>query len=213
MIRPFRRNGSSPVWGRRPFAAAGPSAGAGHGTSGHTVLELLTVITIFFIVVAAAIPSVTAYVHESRVRGAALYLRSLFRQTRARAAAEARYVGVVFDGSDDPVFTIHADGNYNGIRRADIQQGIDPKLREPYRLTETFPGVYWGTLPAGASAPFFPGLRIGRSQIVSFSPLGQSTSGTLYLSSEYGYLYAVVVLGSTGRVRVARYHGGKWETI
>jgi hypothetical protein len=173
----------------------------------------MTVIAIFFVVVTAAIPITAAYVHESRVRGAALYLRSLFRQVRARAASEARYVGVVFDGSDDPVFSIHADGNHNGIRRADIKQGVDPELRGTYRLTETFPGVHWGTLPAGASEPFLPGLRIGRSQIVSFSPLGSSTSGTLYLSSQYGYVYAVVVLGSTGRVRIARYHGGKWETI
>jgi hypothetical protein len=62
--------------------------------------------------------------------------------------------------------------------------------------------------------PFLRGLRIGRGNIVSFSPLGSSTTGTLYLSNDYGLVYAVVILGSTGRVRVARYRGGgKWQAM
>jgi hypothetical protein len=112
------------------------------------------------------------------------------------------------------VFTIHLDGNSNGIRRVDVLDGADPRLREPYRLSATFPGVRYGSLPAGANEPFLRGLQIGRSHIVSFSPLGSSTTGTLYLSNDYGLVYAVVIFGSTGRVRVARYRGGgKWEAM
>jgi hypothetical protein len=49
--------------------------------------------------------------------------------------------------------------------------------------------------------------------MVSFSPLGSSTTGTLFLSNQYGVVYAVVVFGSTGRVRIARYRGGRWEHL
>jgi Tfp pilus assembly protein FimT len=195
---------------RRPASAA--DLAARERQSGASLLELVTVMAILIVLAAAAIPYMAAYVHESQVRGAAFYLRGLFRQVRARAAAEARYVGVVFDEVDGaPVFSIYGDGNANGIRRADIAFGVEEKLREPYRLTDTFPGVRYGYLPKGASAPFFPGVQFGRSHIVSFSPLGSSTSGTLYLSSDYGFIYAVVVLGATGRVRVARYSGGRWQ--
>ena len=198
-----------PSSGRRGTFRAGP------GTHrGHSLAELMLVLVVFTTLAAAALPRIAATVHEHRLRGAAFHLRGLLRQTRSRAAAEARYVAVVFEEVDgDPVFLVYGDGNGNGIRRRDIRSGAEERLREPYRLSETFPGVRYGSLPAGADAPFFPGLRIGRSKIVSFSPLGSSTTGTLFLSNQYGLVYAVVVFGSTGRVRIARYRGGQWEKL
>lgn len=201
-----------PLPGRRGFVRAG--FGRLGGRRGHSLLELMCVLAVIATLSAVAIPRLNQTVHEHRVRGAAFHLRGLLRQTRARAAAEARYVGVVFEEVDgDPVFSLYADGNGNGIRRSEIRAGTEERLREPYRLTEAFPGVRYGSLPAGADTPFFPGLRIGRSRMVSFSPLGSSTTGTLFLSNHYGVVYAVVVLGSTGRVRIARYRGGKWERL
>jgi Tfp pilus assembly protein FimT len=174
----------------------------------------MVVLLVFIVLLAGALPRIAATVHEHRLRGAAVHLRGLLRQTRARAVAEARYVGVVFEEVDgDPVFLIYGDGNGNGIRRRDIRSGAEERLREPYRLSETYPGVRYGSLPRGAATPFLPGLRIGRSKIVSFSPLGSSTTGTLFLSNQYGLVYAVVVFGSTGRVRIARYRGGRWEKL
>jgi hypothetical protein len=102
------------------------------------------------------------------------------------------------------------DGNGNGIRRADIQSGIDRRTRGPWLLSSVFPGVRYGSSPGGAG-PLFPSLRIGRSRVISFSPIGKSTSGSLFLSNEYGQIASVVVFGITGRVRCARYRGGRWE--
>ena len=193
--------------GLRRWGAPGPS-------EGYTLIEILVVLLLAVVLLAATIPRGRALLQEERLRGAAYAVRSLLRQVRARAAAEARYIGVVFEEVDgDPVFALYGDGNGNGIRRVDIARGTDEKLREPYRLSETFPGVRYGSLPTGASEPFFPGLRIGRSKIVSFSPLGSCTTGTLFLSNDYGLVYAVVVLGTTGRVRIARFIGGKWQAI
>ena len=198
-----------PSSGRRGSVRAGPRT-----HRGHSFAELMLVLVVFTTLAAAALPRIAATVHEHRLRGAAFHLRGLLRQTRSRAVAEARYVAVVFEEVDgDPVFLVYGDGNGNGIRRRDIRSGAEERLREPYRLSETFPGVRYGSLPAGADAPFFPGLRIGRSKIVSFSPLGSSTTGTLFLSNQYGLVYAVVVFGSTGRVRIARYRGGQWEKL
>jgi type II secretory pathway pseudopilin PulG len=202
----------APKVGWRHFGAAGLKREA-KATNGYTILEVIVVIAILMIVLAAAIPRTKAYIQESSVRGAAFYIRSLLRGARSRAAAEARYIGVVFEEvKGDPVFSLYADGNGNGIRRADIRRGIDRRFREPYRLSAVFPGVHYGSLPDGAGPPF-PGLRIGRSYILSFSPLGSSTSGTVFLSNEYGQVYAVIVMGSTGKVRIARYRGGRWQAV
>jgi type II secretory pathway pseudopilin PulG len=204
-----------PGWGRREPKPAGPSARGRHAESGGGLVELLVALSLAIVMIAAAIPKFQSMVHESRLRGAAFHLRGLMRQVRAKAAAQACYMGVVFDEvAGDPVFSIHADGNANGIRRMDVDSGVDPRLREPYRLSETFPGVRYGSRPAGAPEPFERGIQIGRSHIVSFSPLGSSTTGTLYLSNDYGLVYAVVIFGGTGRVRVARYRGGgKWQSM
>ena len=201
-----------PGRGRRERKSAGPFGGP---QSGRSLLELVVAVSLVMVTIAAAIPKAQSMVHESRLRGAAFYLRGLLRQVRATAAAKGCYMGVVFDEvAGDPVFTVHLDGNGNGIRRVDVLGGADPRLREPYRLSQTFPGVRFSGLPAGANEPFLPGLQIGRSHIVSFSPLGSSTTGTLYLSNDYGLVYAVVIFGSTGRVRVARYRGGgKWQAM
>jgi len=197
--------------GRRRFTAAGSPF---RSRCGYSLIELLVVMIVATTLIVTAIPRATSMIHERRLHGAANHLRSLLRHARSRAVAEARYIGLVFDETeDDPVYSLYADGNHNGIRRADIRRGIDVRLHSPYRLSETFPGVRYGSLPEGADEPFFPGLRIGRSKIVSFSPLGYCTSGTLFLSNEYGLIYAVVVLGSTGRVRVARFRAGRWQPV
>lgn len=198
-----------PSLGRRGLVPAGPRT-----CRGFSLVEIMVVLVILAIVWVAALPRIAATVHEHSLRAAAFHLRGFLRQTRARAVTESRYVAVVFEEVDgDPVYLVYGDGNHNGIRRQDIQSGVEQRLREPYRLSETFPGVRYGSPPAGAETPFFPGLRIGRSRMVSFSPLGSSTTGTLFLSNQYGVVYAVVVFGSTGRVRIARYRGGRWEHL
>lgn len=179
---------------------------------GRSLLELLAMVALLSTAVAIAIPRGWELTQEYRLRGASLYMRSLIRQVRAYAAAKNTYVGLVFEEVDgEPLLAVHVDGNGNGIRRVDVQSGVDKRVRGPWRLSRLFPGVRYGSAPRG-SAPEFPRLRIGRSKILSFSPLGQSTSGTLFLSNDFGSVHAVVVLGATGRVRVARYRRGQWES-
>jgi Tfp pilus assembly protein FimT len=180
---------------------------------GRSLIEVLMMMVVMAILAGLAIPHSWRFVQEYRLRGASLYMRGLIRQVRALAASKNTYVGIVFDQVDGgPELAIHIDGNANGIRRSDIRSGIDKRIRRPMRLGDLFPGVRYGSPPRGAS-PQFPPLRIGRSKIVSFSPIGQSTSGTLFLSNEQGSIHAVVVLGATGRVRVARYINGRWEPV
>jgi hypothetical protein len=65
-----------------------------------------------------------------------------------------------------------------------------------------------GPLLAGAEP-----LRIGQSALLSFSPLGSATAGTLYVSASAGPQMAIRITGPTGRVRVLRFDrgAGSWQ--
>ena len=51
-------------------------------------------------------------------------------------------------------------------------------------------------------------VRFGRSDLVSFGPLGTSSSGTVYVNDGAGGLAAITVLGATTRIRIRRFGAG-----
>lgn len=180
----------------------------------YSLVELMVVVLLMGIVAGISIPRGWDLAKEYRLRGAAHYFRGLFRQVRSEAAAKGRYTAIVFDEVEgEPVLSLYIDGNSNGVRRADIRSGVDRRIRGYWRLSDYFSGVRYGNPTGTGAQPSFPPLRFGRGRILSFSPIGTSTSGTLFLSNEQGFLYAVIVLGSSGRVRLARYRAGRWENL
>jgi hypothetical protein len=186
----------------------------------YSLVELMMVVLLMLIVAGLSIPRGWDLAKEYRLRGAAYYFRGLIRQVRSEAAAKGSYTALVFDEVEgEPVLSLYIDGNNNGVRRADIRSGEDRRIRDYWRLSDYFSGVRYGSPPStaatagGGSQPEFPPLRFGRGRILSFSPIGTSTSGTLFLSNGQGFIYAVIVRGSSGRVRLARYRGGRWEHL
>ena len=70
-------------------------------------------------------------------------------------------------------------------------------------------------VPPGG-APLAPGadpVRFGRSDIITFSPGGTSSSGTLYVSDGRDTVVAVVLYGGTGRIRIWSYRRerARWD--
>jgi len=77
------------------------------------------------------------------------------------------------------------------------------------RLREQFPGIQFGLLPGVPDADGTPtadadGVRIETARILTMSPDGTATAGTLYLHGRR-HQFAVRVLGATGRVRVLHF--------
>ncbi len=183
----------------------------------YSLVELMVVVLLMTIVAGISLPKGWDLAKEYRLRGAAHYFRGLFRQVRSEAAVKGRYTAIVFDEIEgEPVLSLYIDGNYNGVRRADIRSGVDRRIRDYWRLSDYFSGVRYGSPPGDGGTgeqPSFPPLRFGRGRILSFSPIGTSTSGTLFLSNGQGFIYAVIVLGGSGRVRLARYRAGRWEHL
>jgi hypothetical protein len=69
------------------------------------------------------------------------------------------------------------------------------------RLSELFPGVVIGISTDVGTDP----VRIGSTNLLSFSPLGTATPGTIYVRSHDGLQLAVKITGATGRTRLLRY--------
>jgi hypothetical protein len=171
---------------------------------------LLIVLLSAGVIAAMAAPLTAGVVEAGRIRHAAGFLSSRFRLARQEAIARSANVGVVFDIEDEGWrLRVCRDGTRNGLRRADVQSGVDPCFDGPYALDELFPSVTIAVDPALRGPGGEPGsadpVRFGSADIVSFSPLGSCTAGSVFLRSRSGQQFTVRVGGLTSRIRVLWY--------
>jgi len=166
------------------------------------------------------LPRVFAAAGGVTTRLAADEVMGALRETRVVGLRLGTYVGVKFrtDENGGVTYTLHRDGDGDGIRTADIDAGVDPAVGPPRRLQHFGRTVRFGFPPG--PAPRDPGnprrrldrledpIRFNRSDIASFSPLEGATPGTVYLTDGARRLVAVRVTGRTGRVRILTYDAG-----
>ena len=174
---------------------------------GWTLIELLFVTTMFALVTGISVPFLATGLDRSRTEAAARYLASRFALARLEAIKRSASVAIRFgDRGSAYEFTVYVDGNRNGVRTRDIERQVDRPIGRSERLGDSFPGVTIGVLPdiGVASDP----VQIGASGLMTFTPSGTGTSGTVYVRGRGPVQYAVRVLGTTGRTRVLRYEAG-----
>jgi prepilin-type N-terminal cleavage/methylation domain-containing protein len=181
-------------------------------SSGLTLLELMFVIALLGTLTAIAVPVTNEALDYMRAAAAARYVSARVMDARMEAVKRSTAVALRFEpGPADYAFTTYVDGNGNGVRTLDIRRGIDTPLTRPERLHDNFRGVQFGLMAGvpdvdgGRSSP--EGVRIGASRILTLTPNGTATSGTLYIRGRRGQ-FAVRVLGVTGRTRVLQYDTG-----
>jgi type II secretion system GspH-like protein len=152
---------------------------------------------------AIAIPQTLGTIDALRTLGAARYLSSRLMLTRSMAVQRTANVAIRFETDARGVmFSTYKDGNHNGVRTRDIELGIDRQIEQPVRLFEQFPGVDFGLVLDDVSQD---PIQIGNTSLLTFTPVGTATSGSLYVRGRDGSQYAVRVLGATGRTRLQRY--------
>ena len=184
---------------------------------GYSVLELMLVISLLGVLAGVAVPVTRNTVDELRAAGAARYVAARIAAARLDSVRRSSTVALRFDPAGaDYTFTRFLDGNGNGLRSADITSGADRPLGRAERLNEFFAGTAFGLLPGipdlnGASGNP-AGVRIGSTSILSISPNGSCTGGTLYVHGRRSQ-FAIRILGATGRVRLFRFNPGTRQWI
>ena len=181
--------------------------------SGYSLLELLLVLAIFGILAGISIPQVLVTLDDYRASGAARYLSARIQRTRMEAINRSTAVALQFlQDTDGYSFGVYVDGNGDGVRTQDIRDAVDLRMGAVDHLSNNFSDVEFGLLSglpavdAGGVPPGTDPIKLGASNILSYSPSGTSSSGSLYLRGRGASQYVVRVFGDTGRVRILKFN-------
>jgi type II secretory pathway pseudopilin PulG len=189
---------------------------------GYSAIELVFTMGIAVTVGGVAIPQMLVSVDEVRTAGAARYIAGQLQHARMQAAARSAEVALRFSlDARGYTFAVYVDGNRNGVLAADISSGIDRQVGAPDRLPEKFTGVDIGVLPglpaveSGSAPPGVDPLKLGASNSASFSPLGTSSSGSVYVKGRGRTQYVVRLYGETGKTRILKFNAQRntWQPL
>lgn len=183
---------------------------------GFQLAELIVSLAVLVLILLLGAPSLLQASGDMRLRLAADELAGVLRLARASAVRLDANVAVKFrtEGDGTVTFTLYRDGDGDGVLNRDIDAGIDPPLGPPRRLANLGRGVGFGFPPGPPPAdpgspghPLSPGdpIRFNSSDLASFSALGTSTPGSLYLTDGVERLLAVRVANRAGKVRILTY--------
>lgn len=179
-------------------------------TRGAALIDIIVSSALCVVMAGIAIPVVGGTLERERTVVGARYLAGQLLRARLDSLKRARSVAVRLEiVGDRTQLQLFADGNGNGVLQRDIDRGVDPPLTPlewlddqardiSLRVNQTIQDV-------AGSATIAPGddpLRIGNTALLTFSPVGSATHGTLYVAAHRGPQMAIRVFGATGRVRV-----------
>ena len=174
------------------------------------LVDVLAATGLSLVMAGMAVPVVGGTLERERTLVGAHYLAAAVQRARLEALKRSAVVAVRLQELDGRTSVqLFADGNGNGVLQRDIDRHFDPALTMAEWLDEHASGVSLQInqtiADVGGGGELAPGddpVRMGNSSLVSFSPLGSATSGTLYVAARRGPQMAIRVYGATGRVRV-----------
>ena len=191
-------------------------------TNGFSLVESLAVLAIGASVLLIAIPSAQGLYSSVRIRTAGQEAAMTFRVARMTAIKTGREAAVrveIFPAGYR--LGVYSDGNGNGVLTREILSGKDKPApgSHGWDRGDVRIGLLHGVRIPDPSSPSKPltgiddPVRFNRSNICSFSPLGECTPGSLYLTDGRSRMAVVRVYNRTGRIRVLYYTAGarRWE--
>jgi type II secretory pathway pseudopilin PulG len=189
---------------------------------GYSLVELTIVIGLVATLSAITAPPLLTNLDDFRTAGAVRHMTARLQAARMEAILRSADVALRFSATPGGyTYAVFQDGNGNGVRTRDIQRGTDRQIQAPERLHDQFTGVDFGTLPGlppidpGGSPPGDDPIRLGPSDALTFSALGTSSSGSLYIRGQRTAQYAIRVLGESGKTRLLKFdsRAQQWEPL
>jgi type II secretory pathway pseudopilin PulG len=185
--------------------------------TGASLVELLVTVALIATVAGLAAPLVVHARDDQEGRSAATFLAGHFRLARQQAIQSGRNTALVFDLRENEwTFVVCADGDADGVSRADISAGIDPCRGAAQPLASWFSRT---SIHRASAVPDLSGntdgavVAFGTARMASFSPLGTASSGSVTIMTRGGRHFAVRIAGVTGRVRIWRFlpESRRWQ--
>ena len=181
---------------------------------GVALVDIVASTALAVIVMAMAVPVIGGTLEREHALVGAQYLAGQAQRARFEALRRSTSVALqVLIVGDRTSLRLFSDGNGNGVLQRDIDRGVDPPLTDSEWLDTHARDVSLrlnqGVSDIGGAGALAKGddpLRIGRTSLLVFSPLGGSTTGTLYVAAQRGPQLAVRMYGATGRLRVLRFN-------
>ena len=188
------------------------NARGGAHDRGAALVDVIFAAGLVAVLSGIAIPVIEAARAHGAARAGARVVAARLQQARMDALKRNAMVAVRFDPANLDLFRVYADGDGDGVSQTDIDAATDPPLTPAQHLSDFARAVVLrvrdevpepdggGTIAAGTDP-----LRIGPTSILSFSPLGSATGGTIYLAGVDGPQMAIRIFGATGRIRVLEF--------
>ena len=183
-----------------------------------SLLEVLVAVSALAWVAVLAVPGVNQLREAVALRSAVHETSVAFYRARSYAISRNRNVGLKFRRSGGRwEWALYADGNGNGVLTADIINGVDRYLgiSYPWSRNDVFPGIMSSTRVPDPGSPghyldhIDDPIRFNSSDICSFSPMGESTPGSVYLWDARDGMAVLRVYGRTAKVRSLYYRRGE----
>jgi type II secretory pathway pseudopilin PulG len=187
-------------------------------STGASLPELLIALALIGILGGLAVPATVTATDEARVRQAAAFLAGRMRLARQDAIFHNASSALVFDQlAGRWLFRACVDGNGNGLRRAELTRGPDRCTEGSFDIGVMCPGVAIAVDATLRGPDNEPGsadpVRLGSSNLASFSTSGTCTSGSVFLRSASGEQVVVRIAGVNARTRILRFdrRTGAWR--
>lgn len=186
--------------------------------AGLSIFEVLLGLTTLAGMLAIATPGVMRLREEVSLRSAVHEASVAFYMARSYAISRSRNVGLKFRRNGDRYeWALYADGNGNGVRTAEIANGVDRYLgiTYPWTRNDVLPGIMTGTRVPDPGSPgryldrIDDPIRFNASDICSFSAMGESTPGSVYLWDRHDGMAVLRVFGETAKLRSLYYRRGE----
>lgn len=187
--------------------------------AGVSAVELVGVLAILLALGTVVGTGVSHLRSVVSIRSAAAEVGAALYRARMYALTQAVNVGLKYRvRAGRTEWALYGDGNGNGVRSAEIASGVDRPIGilVTWSRNDVWPGIMKGAVVpdpdgSGRLTGLDDPIRFNRSDICSFSAMGESTPGSIYLWDGRDRMAVVRVYGRTGKIRTLFYRRGDRE--